>query len=951
MRQTIAAAAPCADENTCMRKGRRRCTPVAAALILSFAAASSSAGTIESGASVLIFQRVVVDGSRDTTIQLSNVAGRVTRARCHYANSAGQVGDEFFLALIGRQPTHWVVSRGRAVNPDDGPCNRGAPMDCDGAGLDPGLVPPLAQFSGALVCVQVDLSDAPLSGNALRGVATVTATDSGDIAKYRAVGLLGLDTNNADDVLCIEGENIPGCTEAEYSGCPHDDALLHLADDAPDALAPDRLRVQTSLTTVPCAAALGGGLANSALHLAASNELAQTFSADVSSLGGTPQRLSELSAQLTRATLGTDAALTSLTSGGAAGFVAVSETARVGLDDSVGGRTAAAVGDMGGAALVTFPRVSVDSTEGTDTVFQLANHSDQPLDVLCTYEDFTPRCTSGLPGESCTTNPPICTGDCFVSSARQLFHLPLAASQPLSWRAGIGLARAAAGELPAITVPAVSDPFRGDLRCVAVDAHDVPVERNALLGTATVETIEQDPAAVDAAQYAAIGLQALPGAVNDDAYLVIGGPAPEYESCGDILDLPVVFDGAVVRTGNRSDVSYTDLTLVPCASEWRDGAMGGGVAQYLVYNEFRQRFSTGRQFGGQFTSQLSLIDTDQTDRSIFSTGVEGTLSGTVRIQGAGSGLYGVAFERRGGSVRSSAAIDLFRTGHQSEERDLQVLPLPLCPGDCDGGGSVTVSELISAVNLALGDLGGLSCAAVDTDSDGRVSIAELVQAVARALNGCGELPSPPPTPNRPTPTPVITPAIPGPDITYFGIVTADDTPIEPDTVDEAGRPVYTRPRGEGFALVVEARPGSDRARVGSSTFVPGGATLPDLQMVVSRPLGDGSATVCDALLPTQGGVPAAEPFGFESAQAIAAVNDLGCRADGGSGEPRGAPSSVCSRLTDAQGFFADSSQQQFCTPIAQAWPFPPGDTIVRVRVRSVQGSIGLTRELVVRVAE
>jgi len=59
-----------------------------------------------------------------------------------------------------------------------------------------------------------------------------------------------------------------------------------------------------------------------------------------------------------------------------------------------------------------------------------------------------------------------------------------------------------------------------------------------------------------------------------------------------------------------------------------------------------------------------------------------------------------------------------------------------CAGDCDGNGSVSVGELIVAVNVAL-DRADLSrCAGVDRDGDGKVAINELITAVNRALDGC-----------------------------------------------------------------------------------------------------------------------------------------------------------------------------------------------------------------------
>lgn len=60
-----------------------------------------------------------------------------------------------------------------------------------------------------------------------------------------------------------------------------------------------------------------------------------------------------------------------------------------------------------------------------------------------------------------------------------------------------------------------------------------------------------------------------------------------------------------------------------------------------------------------------------------------------------------------------------------------------CPGDCDGNGQVTVDEIITAVNIALGAAAVEDCGAADTDGDGQVTVDEIVAAVDAALNGCG----------------------------------------------------------------------------------------------------------------------------------------------------------------------------------------------------------------------
>jgi hypothetical protein len=59
-----------------------------------------------------------------------------------------------------------------------------------------------------------------------------------------------------------------------------------------------------------------------------------------------------------------------------------------------------------------------------------------------------------------------------------------------------------------------------------------------------------------------------------------------------------------------------------------------------------------------------------------------------------------------------------------------------CAGDCGGDGQVTIDELITMVNIALGSVPVSSCSVGDTSGDGDITIDEIIQAVNRALNGC-----------------------------------------------------------------------------------------------------------------------------------------------------------------------------------------------------------------------
>jgi hypothetical protein len=63
-------------------------------------------------------------------------------------------------------------------------------------------------------------------------------------------------------------------------------------------------------------------------------------------------------------------------------------------------------------------------------------------------------------------------------------------------------------------------------------------------------------------------------------------------------------------------------------------------------------------------------------------------------------------------------------------------PPPACTGDCNGDGAVSVDELISAVNIALGTSPLSACPAADRNGDGNVGVEELVLGVTRALSGC-----------------------------------------------------------------------------------------------------------------------------------------------------------------------------------------------------------------------
>ncbi len=235
--------------------------------------------TTERSSSILFFPKVISETPGiDTIIQISNTSNSMVFAHCLYVNAALEDIStfqpcsipsatcmpawqevDFDIFLTKQQPTHWVVSSGRPIDPNDPRCTDTF-HDCNNAGFDPGAIPPVAAlFTGELKCVEVDSSGAPINGNHLKGEATIV-TEDGDASKYNAVGVMGLNTlantNNGDNVLCLGGGKTPNCpTGAEYNACPDTLIVNHFAAGASDPVIDeftDGSTVTTELTLVPC---------------------------------------------------------------------------------------------------------------------------------------------------------------------------------------------------------------------------------------------------------------------------------------------------------------------------------------------------------------------------------------------------------------------------------------------------------------------------------------------------------------------------------------------------------------------------------------------------------------------------------------------------------------------------------------------------------------------------
>lgn len=214
--------------------------------------------TTERPGSILILPKIVASGERDTLIEITNTTNTLVSAHCYYINGAPVNPDlppgptnpplwqeiDFFLTLTRQQPTQWLASQGRRINPFD-------PIGSQEAGMDPGAIPRvLPGFQGELLCVQTDQSGSPIGGNALTGAATLVDSD-GSSSKYNAIAVLGED---------VQGDGTLNLDNEEYRACPAELVFPHFAQGAPNPFLGEESQVLNRIALVPCSHDLENGI-------------------------------------------------------------------------------------------------------------------------------------------------------------------------------------------------------------------------------------------------------------------------------------------------------------------------------------------------------------------------------------------------------------------------------------------------------------------------------------------------------------------------------------------------------------------------------------------------------------------------------------------------------------------------------------------------------------------
>ncbi len=269
---------------------------VLAVLALSGARARADISSDKAG-SVVVFPKVIADGTRDTLISLTNTSNMQAYAHCEYVlgtgfcaisgntcstlfDCTGGVGDvcetnwqlgNFDVILTRQQPTIWRVSTGRVFDPTlegTGACqNFGTSpprQKCPGffltmpddTGGGAGVLPPPGSpfFRGELKCFQVNPDGSLLAGDWLKGEATIETLGSTQISTYNSINIQLADQ-------AAESPSVVDLNGIEYNACPEAVEFTHFASGASNFVAEglnasacttSGCPVHTEITVVPC---------------------------------------------------------------------------------------------------------------------------------------------------------------------------------------------------------------------------------------------------------------------------------------------------------------------------------------------------------------------------------------------------------------------------------------------------------------------------------------------------------------------------------------------------------------------------------------------------------------------------------------------------------------------------------------------------------------------------
>jgi hypothetical protein len=281
--------------------------------------------------SIVIWPKVIADGTRDTIISLTNTRNEMAYAHCVYVNGLGtcslsgalctlpsesaapdapacpggtsdicqlqcQPGD-FDIQLTRQQPTFWRVSTGRVDNPlgGSGTSCTGLPgtpprQSCPGYFQSGQVLPPVQPFRGELRCIQTSSDGSPLAANGLKGEATIETLGTTQISEYNSINVRAAQPPSDTSLLELNGVDPANDAFNVYNACPQAEEFTHYAVGSedlvastidPTACATTGCPVTTETTVIPCRADYENGIPTRfGIHVEYTNEFEQTLTID-----------------------------------------------------------------------------------------------------------------------------------------------------------------------------------------------------------------------------------------------------------------------------------------------------------------------------------------------------------------------------------------------------------------------------------------------------------------------------------------------------------------------------------------------------------------------------------------------------------------------------------------------------------------------------------------------
>jgi hypothetical protein len=328
-----------------------------------------------------------------------------------------------------------------------------------------------------------------------------------------------------------------------------------------------------------------------------------------------------------------------------------------------------------GASILIFPKVRADGT--FDTIIQISNISQMPRYLHCFYVNAS--LLDSLTRQPCTVPSTTCVPQCQETD----FTIWLTKWQPTHWSVREGRnftteptfcmeddyeSCSNAGFYPG-HIPPVTD-FVGELKCVEVYVDGMPAISNSLKGEATLvavapvtdTTLNSNLVAEgDVAKYNAIGIRGNSSVAPGNPLLLDGGAT--YDACPEKLILNHFTSGApdmVVSEidDTASSAVFTDLTLVPCNEDFENQIPKWVTVQFLIFNEYEERYSTSTTVSCFLETELTNIGQVFTSDFLGTDVAHAIITPVVQNDGSSGGLVGIA-ERistmKAGTLRATAA--------------------------------------------------------------------------------------------------------------------------------------------------------------------------------------------------------------------------------------------------------------------------------------------------------